>query len=408
VLTFPAGDPNYGVHVFRGDEPQGQLFACLPQSEWSGTGLQANGAFGPTGLPTWNNCQVRVASKPSDQVFLAFTLPDTSNGTTTTTTTTTTLADTTPPTINSFTPAEGALVHGTAVAVTGAATDAGSGVKSMAFTIDNGSVIGQVVDMTAPYGFTLNSKLLPDGHHTINVTATDNSDNTTTVQTHNFTVDNTAPTTPRFTKALAPFTTATTAALTFSSTDATSGVASYKVQFERVNFNATVFSAWATAPNGGALNRTSYTMAGLAAGYDYCFRVISTDKAGNVSAPSSLTCTARLIDDKALVHSAGWVQRVAAGYYSNTYSQAGSANRTLTLANFRGDRLAIMALECPTCGSIRVYVGATLIRAISLAATKRTDALIVLPPFGQRAGTIKILTLSTKPVVIDGIGASRT
>jgi hypothetical protein len=115
-----------------------------------------------------------------------------------------------------------------------------------------------------------------------------------------------------------------------------------------------------------------------------------------------------LIDDKSLTHSAGWIQKAATGYYGNTYSRAVSANRTLTLANFRGDRLAVMAYTCPTCGSFRIYVGTALIKTVSLVAATKRDLLIVLPPFGQKAGTVKILTLSTKPDIIDAVGASRT
>jgi hypothetical protein len=309
--------------------------------------------------------------------------------------------------VTSFTPANGASVRGAAVAVSADVT-APAGLQQVTFTVDDGSTIFPVFQTTAPFGFTLDSTLLPDGAHTINVMATDITSTSTTVS-HAVTVDNTNPVAPHFTKGFAsPFTTATSAAMSFAGTDATSGIGTYKVQYERANFNAAGFTAWATAPGAGALTKTSYTMTGLAAGYDYCFRVVSSDKAGNVSAPSTPICVARLIDDKSLAHSAGWTQKAATGYYANTYSRAVSANRTLTLANFHGDRLAVMAYRCPTCGSFRIYVGTALIKSVSLVSTTKRDTLIVLPPFGQKAGTVKILTLSTKPDIIDAVGASRT
>jgi hypothetical protein len=283
-----------------------------------------------------------------------------------------------------------------------------AGLQQVSFKVDDGSIIFPVFQTTAPFGFTLDSTLLPDGPHTINVFAQDVTTTTATV-THNVIVDNTNPATPHFTKGFAsPFTTAATAAMSFVGTDATSGIGAYKVQYEKANFNAAGFTPWATAPGAGALTKTSYTMTGLTPGYDYCFRVISTDKAGNVGPPSTPICVARLIDDKSLTHSVGWSQKVAAGYYANTYSRAVSANRTLTLANFHGDRLAVMAYTCPTCGSFRIYVGTALIRTVSLASTAKRDLLIVLPAFGQRVGTIKIVTLSIKPDTIDAVGASRT
>jgi len=85
TLDFPAADVNFGVHVFRGKSPQ-TLFNCLAPSQWSNTGAQLNGNAAPAnittiepnataGLPTWNNCQVRVASSAADQVFFSMTLP---------------------------------------------------------------------------------------------------------------------------------------------------------------------------------------------------------------------------------------------------------------------------------------------------------------------------------------------
>jgi hypothetical protein len=348
---------------------------------------------------------------------ITVTATDTS-GNTTTPETHTFVVENTGPMINSFTPAAGALVHGTAVPLTGDATDIVSGVASMTFKIDDGSKIAPITDMSAPFGGTFNSKLLADGTHTLTVIAT-NAVGSTSILAHTFTVDNTAPVQPHFTSVLAPFTGATTASVNFADTDATSGVKSYQVQVEKANFNAPGFGAWAVAPgatalstaiSGGAgvLATTSYRLTGLVAGYDYCFRVIATDNAGNVSVASKLACTARLIDDKSAVHSAGWTQAKSAAYYAGTFSTAKSANRTLTIAGFRGVRLGIMAVQCSTCGAIKVYVGTTLIKTVSLVSAVRKDTIIVLPVFSSRAGIIKIVTTSTKAVTIDGIGASRT
>jgi hypothetical protein len=316
--------------------------------------------------------------------------------------------DLTPPVINSFTPAAGALVHGTTVPVTGDATDAGSGVQSMSFTIDDGSIIAGVVDESAPYGFTFDSTKLPDGDHTINVSATDTSNNVSSVQTHHFTVDNTAPSKPVFTKKPAVFTTATSAQMNFSAVDATSGLASYRVQVEKANWNAAAFSAWTTAPGATALATGTYKMTGLLAGYDYCFRVIAVDHAGNASAASGNTCVARLIDDKTAVHSTGWTQGKLATDYAGTFSTAKAAGKTLTLTGFHGTHLAIQAVVCSTCGAIKIYVGTTLIKTVSLVSATKKLSLIVLPAFSNRTGNIKIVTASAKPVTIDAIGASKS
>src|SRR5689334_3606678 len=111
-----------GQHEFdpvKGPQPSG-FFACLGPTD------PASDPQLPGG--DWTNCQLRVSSNntasTADQAFLTLQLPVTPN-----------LPDSTPPTINAFAPAEAAVVHGAAVAVTGDATDAGSGVASMSFTV---------------------------------------------------------------------------------------------------------------------------------------------------------------------------------------------------------------------------------------------------------------------------------
>ena len=57
VLTFTAGDVNFGIKPFRGASPQG-LFECFSPGVWPDA---QNGTTDPdTQLPGWNNCQVRA------------------------------------------------------------------------------------------------------------------------------------------------------------------------------------------------------------------------------------------------------------------------------------------------------------------------------------------------------------
>jgi hypothetical protein len=70
-VSFPASDPNKHVNPFRGESPSG-LFNCIH----TGDTPPANG------LPTFDNCQLRVSSNntasTSDQQFLTMTLPGSS------------------------------------------------------------------------------------------------------------------------------------------------------------------------------------------------------------------------------------------------------------------------------------------------------------------------------------------
>ena len=92
IATFPANDPNFGFFPFKGPSPQAK-FNCL-----------APGDPAPNnGVPSFTNCQIRVATDglavTADQAFRTLTLPATPTSTTTTTvaptTTTTTVAPTT-------------------------------------------------------------------------------------------------------------------------------------------------------------------------------------------------------------------------------------------------------------------------------------------------------------------------
>ena len=72
TITFPAGDANFGIVPFNGASPQ-DLFTCYRPTQWA---TANNGTVDPTtDLPAWNNCQIRVASTTSDQVFSTMILP---------------------------------------------------------------------------------------------------------------------------------------------------------------------------------------------------------------------------------------------------------------------------------------------------------------------------------------------
>jgi len=309
--------------------------------------------------------------------------------------------DLTPPTVGIGSNA-GTYAHGT-VTVTATASDA-NGIDRVTFLVDDGSVVVPTDVLTAPYQLPLDTTLLADGQHTVTATGVDLPGNHSTPVGLSLTVDNHAPGKPALT-ALTPFTTGASALLKFSATDAGSGIASYAVQVRKASYTATGLpSTWS---NLATVSGTSFTADSLVKGTTFCFRVLAKDKAGNTGLPSAQTCTARLVDDPALTHSAGWSKVTGAAFYGGSASKTVKANASLKLGSFHGSRLALRATTCSTCGSVNVFVGTTLVKTISLvSATRHTAALISFALPAPKAGTVKIVTRSTKAVTIDGLGVS--
>ncbi len=74
-------------------------------------------------------------------------------------------------------------------------------------------------------------------------------------------------------------------------------------------------------------------------------------------------------------------------------------------------RIAIVATTCSTCGTVRVYLGSTLLKTISLKSTTTVNRkLITVTTFtSARTGTLSIKVYSSgKKVVIDGVAIGRS
>ncbi|HEX9033883.1 MAG TPA: Ig-like domain-containing protein [Streptosporangiaceae bacterium] len=207
----------------------------------------------------------------------------------------------------------------------------------------------------------------------------------------------------------APFTLAGSATVSWSGSDFTGGpgLAGYQVRTESAAWNGG-FGAWAPGP---PLPPTMTTFhQALAVGYDYCFEVQATDLSALKSAWSKPLCTARPVDDKSLNASSGWTRGSSKQDYQGTYSSSTHLGAKLTLAGATADKVALVATQCPGCGTVGVYAGSTLLGKVNLAhATTVNQAVFVLPAFSLRTATFTIKVLSSnKKVLIDGLGISRS
>lgn len=188
------------------------------------------------------------------------------------------------------------------------------------------------------------------------------------------------------------------------------GLAKFGVRYRRAPYSNN-FDAWAYPATWQSLGATTRSVsATLALGYTYCFSVRAFDKAGNASRWSASRCTSRPLDDRSLVPaSSNWSRGTGSVYFKSTFTKSKARGAKLTRSGAEVRRIALVATRCPSCGSVKVLIGATKIAVVDLyASTRKTKQLIVLPAFTYRTGRISIvLTTDAKPVIIDGIGISR-
>lgn len=207
---------------------------------------------------------------------------------------------------------------------------------------------------------------------------------------------------PRVTLAATPVGT-TAASYTFSWTgiDGAARTPSYDFQYQSARWDGG-FGAWSSPVHTTGTSRALT----IVAGYEYCVRVRAYGLFNNVGDWSPPRCTARLLDDRAMAASAGWIRGTARGYYYSTYSSTKTAGASLTRTGTTVNRIGILATTCATCGSVNIYVGNTLVGTINLyAARTHLQQLLTTRAFTVRSKvTVTVRSRGTgKLVQIDGL-----
>ncbi len=203
------------------------------------------------------------------------------------------------------------------------------------------------------------------------------------------------------------FTQFTSQRITYAAVDNRTGVKSYDVRWQRGGPN-TPFGAWHYWGSWQNTTSTAKTLTGMDAGYTYCFSVRVRDKAGNISAWSQPLCTARMFDDRSFKATPSWYRPGGkAGFYGKTYSRSSSYGAKLTKSG-QHTRVAVTALKCPTCGTIQIYSGSTLLKTLSLksSSTGITTWISKVRPARNATMTVKVVSKG-KPVVVDSFGMVR-
>jgi hypothetical protein len=244
------------------------------------------------------------------------------------------------------------------------------------------------------------------GTHVLSVTVTDPSGRATTAS-RSWVVDQLSPTVTLRGPAQ-PFTLASSIPVSWTGSDWGSGIASYQVRWNKAAYNGG-FGAWQYPAAWQKLTGTTVTLTGVVPAVGYCFQVRAVDKVGNTGAWSTQKCSAVALDDRALAASAGWSRVSWSLFYRGTATQTTKTGASLTRPGAALTRVAVVATRCPTCGTVGVYVNGTKVGTANLySATTIRKAVIALPPFSYRTGTVTLKVLSSgKLIQLDGLGISR-
>lgn len=66
------------------------------------------------------------------------------------------------------------------------------------------------------------------------------------------------------------------------------------------------------------------------------------------------------------------------------------------------------AVRCPTCGTVQIYSGATLLKTWNLRSSSTGITSWVSPVLSRRTATVTLkVATSGKPVTVDAVGLSR-
>ncbi len=195
----------------------------------------------------------------------------------------------------------------------------------------------------------------------------------------------------------------------YSTTDASSAVASYDVRYRVTPWSSGSPGNWVYPAAWQGTGNTLETLPGTS-GNEYCFDVRARSTTNVVSPWSRDHCSTLPVGAAALaVASSGWSRRKGANYYLGSYLETTKQGAELQLSNAQANGLALIVTKCRNCGSVAVYLNGNLLTTVSTYhRTIEHGAIIHLPSFPPRRVTI-VLRAATKAkwLIVEGLGISR-
>jgi hypothetical protein len=243
-------------------------------------------------------------------------------------------------------------------------------------------------DATAPY--TLPSG---DGSKTVFVEYRNGAGAVSAAASHSIILETTPPT---ITKAPAPSfetghlgTTSVPISITWSGTDATSGISHYDLE-ESVDGGAFSLAASPT---------TAKATVNLNSGHSYQFEVRAADKAGNLSgftAGSKFTLTAVQETASAITYTTGWKTQALTGSYGGSVKFATLSGKKATLS-FSGSQVAWVSTIGSNRGSAAASLDGGTATTVSTNGTALKTAMVVYT---------KTVTAGTHSLLLNVLGTA--
>jgi hypothetical protein len=312
-------------------------------------------------------------------------------------------ADTSAPTGSISIDGGAAFTSSTAATLALSGSDAQTGIDAMRISTDGAMDTEPWITYATSANVTLPAG---DGTKTVLVQYRNNAGLVSSVLSDTIGLDTTAPTLPVLSMD-SPFHPAVKFAVSWTSSDAGSGVATYDVRVRSAAYNG-AFGSFSNFVTGTALTSKQFTST---PGNTYCFSARARDNLGNLSAYGAETCTAIPVDDANLTIAAkAWTRHTGAsgGYYQGTFTSTTIKGGKLTLPVTGAKQLALFATQCPGCGTVTVSIGTTVVGTINLNGPLQVKHHYVLSAFATPMSgkvTIKV-TSNGKNVEIDALGVS--
>jgi hypothetical protein len=149
---------------------------------------------------------------------------------------------------------------------------------------------------------------------------------------------------------------------------------------------------------------------GVGAG-SHVFKVWAVGRDGQADPTPATARFTMPVDSTQLHHySSGWKKGMQYGCFLDTYSSTRQKGAWIKHGTRGAKRIDLIVTKAPGAGAVKVYLDRHLLKTVSLAATstRRARFLKIASWRTAHAGTIKILTTSKKPVVIEGLGVVAT
>jgi hypothetical protein len=182
-------------------------------------------------------------------------------------------------------------------------------------------------------------------------------------------------------------------------------IASYDVVY-KVAAPGVAFGKWMYPAVWQGTRITSITWAPRL-GWDECFMVRARDFLGNLSAWSAPICSVAPQDDRALTSAGSVTRSTSTLAFQGTTSILRANGAYLTKATEAGLRIALVAIHGPGQGRVDIYHANVKVGTVSLAATTTSRKVTYLPVTLFRTGSLKIVSTSTAPAVVDAIAFLR-